>query len=106
MKKKKRTGFKGINFHDLQKNRASASTFSTAGYDVNIDENSVMAVDNNDENQNESSNIRNNNVLDVSARKLEGKEVILDTPGPSSERESEVIDGYKIIDSRNIVNYG
>ena len=59
-----------------------------------------MAVDNNDENQNESSNIRNDNVLDVSARKLEGKEVIIDTPGPSSESESEVIDGYKIIDSR------
>ena len=57
-------------------------------------------MDNNDENQNETSNIRNNNVLDVSARKLEGKEVIIDTPGPSSERESEVIDGYKIIDSR------
>ena len=57
-------------------------------------------VDNNDPNQNTSFSIGNKNVLDVSARKLEGKEIIVDTPGPSSTCENEIIDGYNIIDSK------
>ena len=57
-------------------------------------------VDNNDPNQNASCSIGNKKVLDVSVRKLEGKEIIVDTPGPRSTGGNEIIDGYKIIDSK------
>ena len=103
MIKKKHRHFSGVPFHELLKDRASSSTFSAAGDDENMEENIAVVLDDDEQNQNVPSNMEHN-VMDVAARKLEGKEIVIHPPGTSVDCENQVIDGYKVIDSKTLLS--
>ena len=64
-----------------------------------MDDNSVVFDDNGQQGDTPSCSKTNKTLLDVSARKLKGKEIIVDNPGTENE-----VDGYKIIHSSTLLS--